>query len=77
MNNLYFESHGDLLIFFEKWEKDNKFLKSILPLWICENYLDCHLISKINLENLKDIQLLNINFDVYFSIITEYIEKQY
>lgn len=42
MNNLYFESHGDLLIFFEKWEKDNKFLKSILPLWICENYLDCH-----------------------------------
>ncbi|CAD8044106.1 unnamed protein product [Paramecium primaurelia] len=42
-----------------------------------QNYLDCHLISKINLENLKDIQLLNINFDVYFSIITEYIEKQY
>ncbi|CAD8047127.1 unnamed protein product [Paramecium sonneborni] len=42
-----------------------------------QNYLDCHLISKANLENLKDVQLLNINFDVYFSIITEYIEKQY
>lgn len=42
MNNLYFESKGDLLIFFEKWEKDNKFLKSALPLWICENYFDCH-----------------------------------
>ncbi|CAD8135320.1 unnamed protein product [Paramecium octaurelia] len=42
-----------------------------------QNYLDCHLISKANLENLKDIQLLNINFDVYFSIITEFIEKQY
>ncbi|CAK77909.1 unnamed protein product (macronuclear) [Paramecium tetraurelia] len=40
MNNLYFESKGDLLVFFEKWEKDNIFLKSALPLWICENYLD-------------------------------------
>ena len=27
-------------MFFEKWEKDNLFLKSSLPLWICENYFD-------------------------------------
>ncbi|CAD8046055.1 unnamed protein product [Paramecium sonneborni] len=42
-----------------------------------QNYLDCHLISKANLDNLKDVQLLSINFDVYFSIISEYIERQY
>ncbi|CAD8159007.1 unnamed protein product [Paramecium pentaurelia] len=41
MNNLYFESKGNLLVFIEKWEKDNNFLKSSIPLWICENYFDC------------------------------------
>ncbi|CAD8069896.1 unnamed protein product [Paramecium sonneborni] len=41
MDDLYMDSKGDLIMFFEKWEKDNYFLKSSLPLWICENYFDC------------------------------------
>ncbi|CAD8153495.1 unnamed protein product [Paramecium pentaurelia] len=59
MNNLYFESHGDLLIFFEKWEKDNKFLKSILPLWICENYLDSHFFEYCEEKIQENFKLLS------------------
>ncbi|CAD8074447.1 unnamed protein product [Paramecium sonneborni] len=40
MDDLYLKSAGHLMIFFQKWEQDNCFLKSVLPLWICENYFD-------------------------------------
>ncbi|CAD8136269.1 unnamed protein product [Paramecium octaurelia] len=42
-----------------------------------QNQLNCQQISQMNLENLKELLLLNINFDVYFAVLTEFIERQY
>ncbi|CAD8076630.1 unnamed protein product [Paramecium sonneborni] len=42
-----------------------------------QNQKDCEFIMELNQQNLKELLLLNIRFDVYFVILTEFIERQY
>ncbi|CAD8054351.1 unnamed protein product [Paramecium sonneborni] len=42
-----------------------------------QNLQDCETIRDLNQQNFKDLLLLSIRFDVYFLILTEFIERQY
>ncbi|CAD8145302.1 unnamed protein product [Paramecium octaurelia] len=70
MNNLYFESNGDLLEFFDKWKKDNIFLKSSIPQWICENYFDT-LFFEFSEEKIKE------NFKLLSKVELQQIIEKY
>ncbi|CAD8064867.1 unnamed protein product [Paramecium sonneborni] len=52
------QSKGDLILFLDLWEKDDNFMKSILPTWICENKLNTKFFTYFEQKIQEKIKLL-------------------
>ncbi|CAD8145541.1 unnamed protein product [Paramecium pentaurelia] len=55
------KSQGNLLLLLDLWEKDDNFMKSVLPTWICENILNTLFFSFFEQKIREKIKLMQIN----------------
>ncbi|CAK69000.1 unnamed protein product (macronuclear) [Paramecium tetraurelia] len=58
LNQLNEKSQGNLFLLLDLWEKDDNFLKSVLPTWICENILNTQFFSFFEQRIREKIKLM-------------------
>ncbi|CAD8075862.1 unnamed protein product [Paramecium sonneborni] len=61
LNKLNQQSNGDLILLLDLWEKDDQFMKSVLPTWICENKLNTQFFSYFELKIKQKIKQLQVS----------------